>query len=51
MCVCGVLYQQGKKELLRGKVLQNIKTIPYGNLLFSEGRDCPVCLATFEPNE
>jgi hypothetical protein len=25
--------------------------MPYGNLIFSEGRDCPICLEKFAPED
>lgn len=34
-----------------GSVVQSLKKVPYGELFFEEGRDCPVCLSSFENDE
>eukprot|EP00347_Sterkiella_histriomuscorum_P003238 403365058 len=51
LCLCGVLIQHGRKQRMRGNILQNIKAMPFGTLVFGESRDCPVCLSAFNADD
>jgi uncharacterized Fe-S radical SAM superfamily protein PflX len=54
-CLCSLIIDASKQRATRDKsrisALQKMVGMPYSNLVFSEGRDCVICLNAFQPEE
>lgn len=49
--LCCFIVVQKKDSQNRMSLLQRIKAIPYGNLVFQEGRECAICITGFKSDD